>query len=114
MERRVLSKKYKMEIINLTPNVGVLTKDGEKYEYNLGTIPQGVPITFILSIENEQIVRTQYGCQSCTTGSIDNGDKNTTQTVTYNSAQFGEFQKPITIHLLNGNIIQLIFKGTSN
>jgi hypothetical protein len=103
-----------MEIINLTPNIGVLTKEGEKYEYNLGTIPQGTPITFMLSIENEKINMTQYGCQSCTTGNIYNGDKNGTQTVTYNSAQFGEFQKPINIHLLNGKIIQLIFKGISN
>ena len=103
-----------MEITNLTPNVGELSKEGEQYHYNLGTIAQGTPVTFILRIENQLINMTQYGCQSCTTGSIKNERMSSKQLVTYDSAQFGEFQKPINIHFMNSEMIQLIFKGTSS
>lgn len=103
-----------MEITNLTPNIGELTKEGKQYYYDLGTIPQGTPVTFTLGIENQLINMTQYGCQSCTTGVIQNEEVSSKQVVTYDSSQFGEFQKPINIHLMNSEMIQLIFKGTSN
>lgn len=103
-----------MNVSNLTPNIGTLTKEGDQYHYDLGTIPQNIPATFILGIESELINMVQYGCQSCTTGEISNEGINSKQTVTYNAQQYGEFQKPVNIHLMSGQMIQLIFKGTVN
>lgn len=102
-----------MEIKNLTPEVGTLSIEEGVYQYDLGTIPQNAPVTFILEIQNTPINMTQYGCQSCTKGVIENEGMRGKQTVTYDSQQYGEFRKPINIHLLNGQMIQLIFKGTT-
>ena len=102
-----------MEIKNLTPEVGTLSIEEGVYQYDLGTIPQNIPVTFILEIENALINMTQYGCQSCTKGEIKNGGIHGKQTVTYDAQQYGEFRKPINIHLINGQMIQLIFKGTT-
>lgn len=106
-------KKLKMEIKNLTPEVGVLSKEGEVYQYNLGTIPQNKSVTFKLEIQNALINMTQYGCQKCTRGEIKNGGIHGEQTVIYDAKDYGVFSKPINIHLLNGQMIQLIFKGTA-
>jgi hypothetical protein len=103
-----------LEIINLTPNIGQLTQEEGKYYYNLGKIPQGKSISFILEIQNQLINYTKYGCQGCTKGEIENLEKNSKQTIIYDSPHFGDFHKLVNIHLMNGDMIQLIFKGTSN
>jgi hypothetical protein len=102
-----------MEIKNLTPEVGTLSIEEGVYQYDLGTIPQNVPVTFKLQIQNALINMTQYGCQSCTEGEIKNGGIHGEQTVIYDAQQYGVFTKPIHIHLLNGQMIVLIFKGTT-
>jgi hypothetical protein len=94
-----------MEIKNLTPEVGTLSIEEGVY--------QNVPVTFKLQIQNALINMTQYGCQSCTEGEIKNGGIHGEQTVIYDAQQYGVFTKPIHIHLLNGQMIVLIFKGTT-
>ena len=102
-----------MELLNLTPEVGTLSKEGEAYQYDLGIIPQNKAVIFKLQVQNALINMTQYGCQSCTKGEIKNRGIHGEQTVIYDAIQHGVFTKPINIHLLNGQMIRLTFKGTT-
>ncbi len=101
-----------MDIINRTPEIGELKKEGTTYIYELGTIPLNIPVKFELGITGETITNSRMGCGSCTKGENSTQDGNSIQKITYDSKQKGVFTKKVSI-TTDKRTISLTFKGIS-
>jgi hypothetical protein len=100
-----------MEILNLTPEKGVLKNS----EYNLGTVGKKDIVVFRLLFKDVKYINIHRGCGSCTKTTHIQKDNGVEVEVSYDVQKGGtatEFAKSFTLYHSKGET-KIIFKGNT-
>lgn len=80
--------------------------------YNMGTIKRGSRATVKALISGATHRETRVGCGSCTEAKSTQKENNVEVEMTYKANTIGEFNKPVTVFMQDGQQVNFKLKGT--